>query len=242
MSDHPDWTDNNVIASQSQSLFVDTALVAAPCIEVLDCSLFASLDVSIQTQGAATDAPAFVEFTWSISGNVVAIDQFTVWNIETHVNGNGPLISMPCRGDSVTMTVSFAPAGTKVFRVITGSTRAVDKVTVSGGDGFNPGVQVGGLGIAIATAGTKTYYVGPLNGPFDLIMLAVTGAMVLTLLAQYLNPAGVMTAVLIKQVAVPSGTSVTFQGINLPNVAVSVGITNNSGAPGAYDITMSGGV
>lgn len=241
MADHPDWTDNNVIASQSQVLLQDLAPQAIPAVSVHDVSLFASLDIWIRTVGAIGDNPTGVKVIWSIGGQSVGEDTFTVWNTTTSEAVNGPFISMPVRGDSATVSIQPAVAGTTVSRLVVGSTRVVPGVSTSGGPGIDPGVQTGGLGILIGTGGNKNYYLGPLQGPFDFAFIAVTGAMVVTILAYYVNPAGAITVVLIKQTAVAPGAGLTYQAINLPNVAFSVGITNNSGAPGAYDVTISGG-
>lgn len=241
MSDHPDWTDSSVISSQSQSLFVDTAPVALPAIQTFDVSLFASIDVSVQASGTAADHATQVLFTWSVAGNVIAEDQITFWNTQTATGAKSPLVNLPCRGDSLQIQYTTNAGPTTIFRVITGSTRAVDKPSLDGYVGISPGALGGGQGFNLAAGGTDHYYFGPVAGLFDLAFGPCSQSTRAIIEANYYDNAGVYQSAIILDETLAANTSVRTLALNAPFVALTLLVISQVGVVTAYNFAITGG-
>lgn len=240
MSDHPDWTDSSVIASQSQSLFVDAAPVALPTFQTFDTSLFASLDISLATSGTAGDNPTVATVTWFVAGNVVDQDQITFWNTQSVSGINGVLWSLPCKGDSMTLGI-IGPAGaTTIFRVITGSTRTVPAARLSGFPGISPGPLIGVSAVLIPINTTQHYRLGPVSGKLNMFALTSDNTISVFVTGWYLNKAGVMTNVNYTQGNTTSTSFMTANDVAMPFTAIDILVTNGNVGPAHYLLAAFG--
>src|SRR5487761_2706124 len=111
MSDHPDWTDSNVIASQSQVLFDNGIGAALPLSQQVDSSLFASIDIALRFSGVGSSTPAVLYVQWLINSVVVADDIITCWSGFTDPFSSADTFSLPAKGDTCWVRVLFAPGG-----------------------------------------------------------------------------------------------------------------------------------
>lgn len=241
MSDHPDWTDSSVIASQSQEIFATAVPAALPFIESsIDVSLFASVDITVTTSGAVGDNPSLVALTWFIAGRAIYNDEFTMWNSQSSDGPSGLTFSSPCRGDSLTIEMQGPVGATTVVMSVVGSSRAVSSPILNGYPGVSPGIMYGVTGLTIPVNTIHKVRLGPTIGKMDILYLATTQTVAAFTTGWFNNKSGAFQKVTYNQGNVTTTQALFTTNVAMVNAAIELDIQNGNAGVANVNVSVFG--
>lgn len=168
--DYPDWSPGTVQSAVGQQLHQEDATPYPNYVfSLTDIAAWNTLVLQVNNGEHVSLNPISVQVTWSIQGDIVGYDYFTVGNGYTDVDGTIiSTITMPNRGDEATFAIlSAATAGLTRFTV-NGSSRTIDRpecsCTIPGISGLPLSID----GTLVPAGGSLVRWYGPMSGPVNI--------------------------------------------------------------------------